>query len=87
MVEKIKWFEQAPGVTSSMRIVLMIGIVTGVTGFIFSMVLTVLTFIYGRWESIPIITTFLASSSGIMAIGDVAKGIQVRSEVKKNNEP
>lgn len=79
-MEKIKWYERSAGNTSSMRVALMMCVVTGITGFLFSLGMTIATFITQRWESIPIITTIIASSAGIMAVGDLAKGIQAKAE-------
>ncbi len=82
-MKKIKWYEQEEGVISAMRIAMMIGVITGVIGFIFAIVMSIIMFITTKWEIIPVLTTLLASSAGIMAVGDIAKSIQKRSERKK----
>ena len=37
------------------------------------------------WEAIPMVKTLMVSSGGIMAIGDIAKGIQSHAEEKVKN--
>jgi hypothetical protein len=81
-MEKTKWYEYEPNVTSALRIGFMIGIVFGALGIISSIVLSFLIFAYQRWEAIPLAISMITASGGIMAIGDIAKGIQAHAEEK-----
>ena len=81
-MNKCKWYEYEPNVTSALRIGFMIGIVTGATGFVASFVFFLMIFFSKNWEAIPMVTTLMISSGSIMAIGDVAKGIQSHAEEK-----
>jgi hypothetical protein len=80
MNEKTKWYERSPNNSSSMRIALMICVLTGVLQIIFGIIFIFMMFITKVWEGIPIVTTMFASGSALMAVGDLAKGIQTKSE-------
>ena len=79
---KTKWFERSPGNTSAMRVALMICVFTGVAEVLFGIVFIFMMFIQGSWDGTPVVTTMFASGSGLMAVGDLAKGIQTKSEKK-----
>ena len=81
-MEKTKWYEYEPNVTSALRIGFMIGIISGSLGIVSSIVLSILIFIYQRWEAIPLATSMFTISGGMMALGEIAKGIQAHAEEK-----
>jgi fatty acid desaturase len=82
MVEKTKWYEYSPGVTSALRVGFMMGMVTGTLGLFVAFVLAILIFITQRWEGIPLVGAIVTACGGIMAISDIAKGIQAHAEEK-----
>ena len=82
MAEKTKWYEYEPGVTSALRVGFMMGMAAGSVGLLVSFVLAILIFITQRWEAIPLVGAIVASCGGIIAISDVAKGIQAHAEEK-----
>lgn len=82
MSERTKWYEYSPGVVSALRIGFMMGMVSGTLGLMISFVLAILIFITQRWEAIPLVGAIVAACGGIIAISDVAKGIQSHAEEK-----
>ena len=82
MDNKCKWYEYEPNVTSALRIGFMIGVVAGATGLVASLAFFLMIFFSKNWEAIPMVTTLMISSGSIMAVGDIAKGIQSHAEEK-----
>lgn len=82
MVEKTEWYEYSPGVVSALRIGFMLGICSGVLGLLFVLVYSIMIFVTQRWEAIPIVVSIAAACGGIIAVSDVAKGIQAHAEEK-----
>jgi len=78
-----KWYESEPGDTSCLRIGFMIAMFCGAAGSLFCIVFAIMLFVTKDWEGIPIIITIASSSFGIMAVGDMAKNMQKKSEVAK----
>lgn len=79
---RIKWYEVAPGNTSSLRVGYMIATICGALGFLFCIVFSILLFAFQRWEGIPIVTTIITASCGILAVGNVIKNMQKKLEIK-----
>lgn len=86
MSEKTKWYEYSPGVVSALRIGFMIGICSGVLGLLFTMVFSILILTSKSWEAIPLGVAIATACGGIVAVSDVAKGIQAHAEEKTSNE-
>jgi len=82
-MEKCKWYEYEPNVTSALRIGFMIGIISGALGLVMSFVFFFMIFFSKNWEAIPMVVTLITASAGIMAMSDIAKGIQSHAEEKK----
>lgn len=81
-MEKCKWYEYEPNVTSALRIGFMIGIISGALGLVMSFVFFFMIFFSKNWEAIPMVVTLITASAGIMAMSDIAKGIQSHAEEK-----
>jgi len=79
-MEKCKWYEYEPNVTSALRIGFMIGIISGALGLVMSFVFFFMIFFSKNWEAIPMVVTLITASAGIMAMSDIAKGIQSHAE-------
>lgn len=62
----------------------MIGIISGAVGILSSLIFFVMIFYSRKWEAIPMVTTLIVTSGSIMALGDIAKGIQSHAEEKVN---
>lgn len=84
MLERTKWFEYSPGVTSALRIGFMVGIMSGVVGLIYTMVYGIIIIITKSWEAVPFAVAMAAACGGIIAVSDVAKGIQAHAEEKNS---
>ena len=85
-MEKCKWYEYSPGVVSALRIGFMVGIISGVVGLIYTMVYGILIIITESWEAVPFAIAMATACGGIIAVSDVAKGIQAHAEEKNANE-
>lgn len=85
-MEKTKWYEYSPGVVSALRIGFMVGIISGVVGLIYTMVYGILIIITESWEAVPFAVAMAAACGGIIAVSDVAKGIQAHAEEKNANK-
>lgn len=83
-MEKCKWYEYEPNVTSALRIGFMIGIISGALGLVMSFVFFFMVFFSKNWEAIPMVVTLITASAGIMAMSDIAKGIQSHAEERSN---
>lgn len=83
-MEKCKWYEYEPNVTSALRIGFMIGIISGALGLLTSLVFFLMIFFTGKWEASSMVVTLITVSGGIMAMGDIAKGIQSHAEERSN---
>jgi hypothetical protein len=83
-MEKCKWYEYEPNVTSALRIGFMIGIISGALGLLTSLVFFLMIFFTGKWEASPMVVTLITVSGGIMAMSDIAKGIQSHAEERSN---
>ena len=79
-MEKCKWYEYEPNVTSALRIGFMIGIISGALGLVMSFVFFFMIFFSKNWEAIPMVVTLITASAGIMAMSDIAKGTQSHAE-------
>lgn len=82
-MEKCKWYEYEPNVTSALRIGFMIGIISGALGLFTSLIFFLMIFFTGKWEAVSMVVTLMTVSGGIMAMSDIAKGIQSHAEEKK----
>lgn len=85
-MEKTKWYEYSPGVVSALRIGFMVGIISGVVGLIYTMVYGILLIITKSWEAVPFAIAMATACGGIIAVSDVAKGIQAHAEEKHANQ-
>lgn len=83
-MEKCKWYEYEPNVTSALRIGFMIGIISGALGLLTSLVFFLMIFFTGKWEASSMVVTLITVSGGIMATSDIAKGIQSHAEERSN---
>lgn len=83
-MEKCKWYEYEPNVTSALRIGFMIGIISGALGLLTSLVFFLMIFFTGKWEASSMVVTLITVSGGIMAMSDIAKGIQSHAEERSN---
>lgn len=82
---KIRWFEKEPNNTSAMRVFGMISMVIGSFTILSSIGLSFLTFIFERWDAIPLVTTMFLAGSGAVVSGDFAKSMQGSAESRSNS--
>lgn len=86
MAEKTKWYEYEPNVTSALRIGFMLGIITGILGFVYTMIYGVIIITSKNWEAVPFAIAMASACGGIIAVSDVAKGIQSHAEEQVNKQ-
>lgn len=74
-----KWYQDREGGTSTMRVIAMIGAVTGALTMLASIVLMFMIVFLQAFDAIGMVSIAFPSGAGLFAAGEIAKSFQARS--------
>lgn len=74
-----RWYQDKQGGTSTMRIIAMIGAITGALTMLASIVLMFAILRAQAWQAIGMVSVSFPAGAGLFAAGEIAKSFQAKA--------